>query len=398
MKSLFKFVIILFLGAYVYLLNNYEVQANETQPVKKTAYSAKFETTTSKLMVASVQSAHDQTYQNILTALKSLKDTATFPANQIFYTEVGSIIDEVLADHPEIFYFQYKGTYFYSDGSIELKYKYSKTKIKQMVKQLNSEVNHIINTQIKTKTSDFEKVKALHDYIVLNSKYDYANYLRGSIPDLSFTAYGLLINKVAVCDGYAKAMNLILNKSGIKTYYVTGYGGSELHAWNLVQINKKYYYMDITWDDPVPDYKGHISYKYFLVSASDLKKDHSWNEQVFPAATSNQYDYFQDFYNVQETKTYYYYSNNEDDKLYRIKKDGSNKTKILNVRAPYFAISNQTIYFSNYSDGGSIYKAKLNGSGLKRLKNVYSADLYIEKKYLYYTNKSTGKLEKMKIL
>ena len=67
-------------------------------------------------MVASVQSAHDQTYQNILTALKNLKDTATFPANQISYTEVGSIIDEVLADHPEIFYFQYKGTYFYSDG------------------------------------------------------------------------------------------------------------------------------------------------------------------------------------------------------------------------------------------------------------------------------------------
>ena len=232
----------------------------------------------------------------------------------------------------------------------------------------------------------------------MNSKYDYANYLRGSIPELSFTAYGLLINKVAVCDGYAKAMNLILNKSGVKTYYVTGYAGNELHAWNLVQINKKYYYMDTTWDDPVPDYKGHISYKYFLVSASNLKKDHSWNEQAFPAATSNQYDYFQDFYNVQETKTYYYYSNNDDDKLYRIKKDGSNKTKILNVRAPYFAISNQTIYFSNYSDGGSIYKAKLNGSGLKRLKDVYSSDLYIEKNYLYYTNKSTGKLEKIKIL
>ena len=47
MKSLFKFVIVLFLGSYAYLLNNSEAQASETQPVKKTAYSAKTEATTS---------------------------------------------------------------------------------------------------------------------------------------------------------------------------------------------------------------------------------------------------------------------------------------------------------------------------------------------------------------
>lgn len=395
MKWLLKIVMVLCISAPSFLIHESEVQANGTLPIetaKARAYATK---ATAKLAATS---AEKETYQNILTALTNLKSTTTFPADQITYNkEITPILNQVLADHPEIFYFSYEGTLFYTDGTIELGYKYKKATIKKMVKQMNSKVDSIIKTEIKANATDFEKVKAVHDYIVLNTAYDYTNYLRGTIPDLSYSAYGLLINQVAVCDGYAKAMKIILTKAGIPTYYVTGDAGGELHAWNLVKINKKYYYLDTTWDDPVPDTKGYIGYRYFLVPTATLKKDHVWNVDDFPKATSKQYDYFQDFYHSQETNTYFYYSDKVNEKLYRIKKDGSNKTKILDVRAPYFAIKGQTIYFGNYSDRGYIYQAALNGTGLKLLTKVYAEDLYIEGNYLYYTDVETGKRWKKKI-
>lgn len=389
-----KVLILLTISSF-FTYSNVEAMSNHSVEVNSNVF--KTEAISPIFHLASVNSAHDQTYQNILKSLLNLKDSATFPADQIYYGNVDTVINEVLENHPEIFYFQHNGTYIYSNGTIKLKYKYSKATIKKMVNQLNSKVNYIIKKQTKPKDSDFAKVKAIHDYIVLHSKYDTDNYLRGTVPDLSYTSYGLIINHVAVCDGYAKAMKLILDHAGVKNYYVTGYGGSDLHAWNLVRINKKYYYVDTTWDDPIPDDKGHVNYQYFLMSASELMQTHSWSVQDFPASTSKQYDYFHEFGTFQETKTYYYYSHKDSDILYRVKKDGSQKTKILNVRAPYFAISGNIIYFSNYSNGGYLYKAKIDGSGISRINNVYSTDLYIQKNYLYFKNGNTGELYKMKI-
>lgn len=395
MKWLLKIVIVLCISLSSFLIPNAEVQANGTSSIgaaKASVYSNK---ATAKLAATS---AEQETYKNILTALTNLKSTTTFPAKQISYEEgVAPILNRVLADHPEIFYFSHEETLFYADGKIKLGYKYNKETIKKMVKKLNSKVDSIIKKEIKAKATDFEKVKAVHDYVVLNTAYDYTNYLRGTVPDLSYSAYGALINQVAVCDGYAKAMKIILTKAEIPTYYVTGDARGELHAWNLVKINKKYYYLDTTWDDPAPDTKGYIGYSYFLVPADTLKKDHVWNVDDFPKATSKQYDYFQDFYHSQETNKYFYYSDKVNDKLYRINKDGSNKTQILDVRAPYFAIKGQTIYFANFSDQGYIYQAALNGTGLKLFKETYSKDLSIEGNYLYYTEVNTGQRWKIKI-
>ncbi|MEH6945343.1 DUF5050 domain-containing protein [Bacillus sp. JJ722] len=344
------------------------------------------------------QSAYNITYNNILKALKNYQDTATFPAKSISYKQVGSILTKVLADHPEIFYFQHKGTLVYSNGKIELKYKYSKSKINKMVQQLNKQISLVISQTVSKGDSDFEKVKAIHDYIVLNSAYDYTNFLKNSVPEASYNAYGLLINKIAVCDGYAKAMKLLLDKVGIETHYVTGYVNSGLHAWNLVKIDKKYYYLDTTWNDPVPNRKGKISYKYFLVPTAYLKKDHIWSSKDFPKAESNRYSYFQELTNFQETENYYYYSNSKDNaKLYRMNKDGSGKVKILNAKAPYFVIKDQSIYFSNYSNGGYLYKSNIKGTSLTRLNKVHSIDLYIQDHYLFYTNKNKGRLEKIRI-
>lgn len=91
-----------------------------------------------------------------------------------------------------------------------------------------------------------------------------------------FNAYGVLINGKAVCEGYSKAILMLLRMAGLEAKSVVGYGidGTNKipHAWNMVKINGVFTLLDSTWDDPVPDNKSQIYYNYFNVSQEQLLK------------------------------------------------------------------------------------------------------------------------------
>ncbi|MBO9597173.1 MAG: DUF5050 domain-containing protein, partial [Cohnella sp.] len=152
----------------------------------------------------------------------------------------------------------------------------------------------ILPTIVRPGMSDDEKLKAIHDYIVLNTAYDYDNYLKDTIPVDSYSEYGVLNNGVAVCNGYALAMKLLLDAAGVESYYVagevisdnkeTGQKKSEGHAWNVVKIGDRYYQVDATWDDPVPNQAGYVRYDYFKVTDEFMKQSRNWDAGQAPAA------------------------------------------------------------------------------------------------------------------
>ncbi|QTD40896.1 DUF5050 domain-containing protein [Sporosarcina sp. Te-1] len=335
-------------------------------------------------------------YSMIRNALLNAQPTGQFDTSEMTYEEVSDIIERVLQENPEILY--YKDAKVWSNGNIEFTYSLPSSTAIAHQKQLRTKVKSILKSVNKPGSSDFDKVKAIHDYLVHNVAYDAGNYKQSTVPAASYTAYGSLINGTAVCDGYTKAAQLLMNQLGIENHYVSGFANGEEHSWNLVKLDGNYYFMDITWDDPLPDRKGNTRYTYFLVTSQSLKKDHSWEEKNWPRATSNKYAFFHDFSNAVETAKHYYYSSNADhNALYRIAKDGKGKKKISNVRAPYFDISGDWIYFSNYSQNGHLYKMKLDGSSMKKLNNTHSVDLWINGKTLHYTNEKTAKLMKLPI-
>lgn len=53
----------------------------------------------------------------------------------------------------------------------------------------------------------------------------------------------------AVCQGYAAAYSALLNAVGIPNYVVSGSVPNGSHAWNAVQLNGQWYYIDPTWND-----------------------------------------------------------------------------------------------------------------------------------------------------
>lgn len=125
---------------------------------------------------------------------------------------------------------------------------------------------------ITPEMSDREKIKAIHDYIILNCSYDYKNYVNGTISYDSRLAYGALCAKNAVCQGYTAAFNMLAKRAGIYAEVVTGNapGNSDTHAWNKVTVDGKSYYIDVTHDDPVPDQLGRISYRYYMLTDDEM--------------------------------------------------------------------------------------------------------------------------------
>lgn len=136
--------------------------------------------------------------------------------------------------------------------------------------------------------SDYEIAKALHDYLALNCEYD-MRYYSGGMPSISYTAYGALVNRMAVCQGYALAYQELLAQCGIESEYVSGWGNGGRHGWNIIQIDGEWYHVDVTWDDPTPDREGYVRYKYFLKSDKTMSRDHL-NWESSHVCTSTTYD------------------------------------------------------------------------------------------------------------
>lgn len=158
---------------------------------------------------------------------------------------------------------------------------------------VNEKVNVIVAALIKDGMSDYEKELAIHDYIVNYARYDIENLERNTVPRDSYTAYGLLTNKKAVCSGYAEIMYRLLNKAGIETHIVTGRAKVQEHAWNLVKIGGKYYHLDATFDDPVTSNGSNVlSYGYFNLTDNEIAINHTWDRSLYPAATSTAANYF----------------------------------------------------------------------------------------------------------
>lgn len=91
--------------------------------------------------------------------------------------------------------------------------------------------------------SDYDKFKAVTNWIVSNVRYDDDNETKYQ-HDLT----GAVLDGLAVCDGYAGTFYYMANAVGLKALFEDGIDNDNRirHAWNLVQIDGIYYYADPT--------------------------------------------------------------------------------------------------------------------------------------------------------
>ncbi|MDE5742002.1 MAG: hypothetical protein K2H90_06095 [Oscillospiraceae bacterium] len=140
-----------------------------------------------------------------------------------------------------------------------------------------------IMEQITPDMDDYDKLKYFHDYLVLNCQNDTES-------PYSDTIYGALVQKKALCEGYAKAFSYLCNLAGIENTIVTGLTKVP-HMWNAVKLGGNWYHVDVTWDNPDDalhaEYPDVILYQYFMVTDSVIENNHTiWTYPAEPPKAS----------------------------------------------------------------------------------------------------------------
>lgn len=121
--------------------------------------------------------------------------------------------------------------------------------------------------------SEYERELYLHDAVCERLRYEHTDDAIG------YNTYDALVLGRAVCEGYARSMQLLLNRTQIPCYLATGIGvdidgKTEGHMWNVVTVGGENYYLDATWDDLDAEEIDSFSHAFFNVSEQMIAETH----------------------------------------------------------------------------------------------------------------------------
>lgn len=187
----------------------------------------------------------------------------------------------VMLDHPEIFYVNgYTYTKHTLNDVVQMltltpSYCYGEGDKLELEKRIDVAADEILKN-VYPPASDYDKIKYIYEVIIGMTEYDLNS------PD-NQNVISVLLNGRSVCQGYAKTFQLLLNRLNIPCSLVTGsVRNGERHAWNLVEADGEWYYVDVTWGDASyqnidgddVNYIPEVNYDYLLVPSSDIDKTH----------------------------------------------------------------------------------------------------------------------------
>ncbi len=214
----------------------------------------------------------------------------------------------VVNDHPEFFYVE-NGYSYYTDGSgnvTALKPYYIDAMMTPEVEQAFDQALNQAMEVVEGVSDPLEQALLLHDYLAVHIDYNWAVATgNGTHDDTVYNAYGALVNGDAVCQGYALAYQLLMNRVGIPCVLVSS--DSLNHAWNAVELDGQWYHVDVTWDDPVPNLEGGCNHDYFLLSYDSIATGNHFRQDdwTFREGESTRYESGYIF-NESETSIYFY--------------------------------------------------------------------------------------------
>lgn len=239
-------------------------------------------------------------------------------------------------DHPEVFWITNRYSYGSSGNKtvIQLYSNISGEECKERITTLNNKIESIV-TNIPNGLKEYHLEKYIHNTIT--EMCEYADGVENTDDGWEeFTVYGALVNGSSVCEGYAHAMCLLLNKVGLECYYVNGYGENEPHMWNSVQVDGNWYHVDATWNDDENAY-----YNYFNLTDLQIQSDHviaeKWTaEEDKPSLVYNIYlpdcDSESANYYVVESTYIYDFEECAETMVYDLEQAAINKDKEFTIR------------------------------------------------------------------
>ena len=252
-------------------------------------------------------------YNDLLKKMESLwyasgnmpvSDSGWGDYEYFFYcSNYGLTVDEamftatVFLDANPMMFFAEKGIWSsYDSVGIEIKKEYVSSSVRRnWDKKIKNYINSF-SSALSGKNTLYHKALAIHDTLIRKTTYA---FVPGTVSPVSESwahdITGPITKNSAVCEGYSRAYELLLNYYGGNCSYSHGFafssGGGGAHAWNIVQLDDgNYYFVDTTWDDPVSTYTNkdnNLSHDYFAVGTKSFYSDHTpdsgYNSAVVPS-------------------------------------------------------------------------------------------------------------------
>ncbi len=248
----------------------------------------------------------DEVYDDFYNFSNYYEETGTTDVDYDFLIEIDishlninvdvvfDVFGTLICQYPEFFFLDgwMSASYYPSTGMsayIYFRTAYHIDEIPEMIEKFEASASPVLEEASKLNT-DLDKILFVHNYIVMNTKYN-EEVAEGSDGEYRvYTAYGVLVDRDAVCQGYAFAFNYLIRRLGIISEYVVS---DEInHGWNIVKVGNYWYHLDATWDDPLYDYVGKIYYDNFLTSeAKIINTGHTGiNDKRITNGTSTNYN------------------------------------------------------------------------------------------------------------
>lgn len=211
--------------------------------------------------------------------------------------ELLNVVEAYEQDHPEVFWLDTGSRYEYATYSHGLEVTLSFTFEGDALEEAKEDVEKAVSDIIKgapENATDYEIELYLNEWIIYHCSYDKEGPQR-------HTVYGSLIQGRAVCDGYAKAFQLLCHRMGIDCVTIEGTAtefessldesGDDGHMWNCIRLGDDWYHVDVTWNDG----DVHIQkYAFLNLSTEEIERTHSISP-LFGDASPDDYDYLNTF-------------------------------------------------------------------------------------------------------
>ncbi len=144
-----------------------------------------------------------------------------------------------------------------------------------------SAVDSLLNQLNVWHASDYAKVRAVHDWMVMNIRYD--DYYASQTSYSPYSAYSAIVKRNTVCQGFGSLFYRLCKELGVNVRYISGWGQSESHGWNIVELGGWWYNVDVTWDQNIGNNQW-VCDQFFLKSNSefpDHTRDAEFNTSLF---------------------------------------------------------------------------------------------------------------------
>lgn len=290
-----------------------------------------------------------------LSNFKPTIDIRRFNIPFLLASELYGLIDEII---PDCFYAKAVNIYGIRDGiitEIEITYLCKQNEVASYQAKWDKTIAEMLDGLDDPSLTDVQKALLIHDRIILHCEYDSENLQNNTIPPESYTPFGVILKEIAVCQGYAETYRYLLGLVGIDSYLCSS---KELnHTWNIVVIDREFYYVDVTWDDPEFDKNGNVYHNNFLCSYDDFKNSHKARDYDRTPNDEKYDDYFWEdsmtAFQLVNGEIYYVDNNDGYIRLY----DG---TPVLKIEAIWFAFKGSSSYWPGFhtklaSRGNKLY-------------------------------------------